>query len=323
MTVRAFVLRSLPAMAACALLTGAGARAQMPERQLRVMFTEDMFTDVRVTDALAAIKVWTNDLSGRTGAGEQVSNEVASSLEAVAQALIGQRADIVALRTPDYLHLRKRTGLRPFVMAKSGALAETRGVLIVGPQSRAQAFDDLKGLGLTVVGTPAGGTARLWLETLVMKRGFATLEAFFGDVRTVSKASQAVLPVFFGQSAAALVDDGSLKTIGELNPQVARQVRTLAASVPLLAAVICTRGDFPEDRREYLIGAIRAMTDDPRGQQTMALFKSSGMVAFEPSTMTAVEALVAEHDSLTASLARRAQVPVAPATPTRRGSARP
>jgi ABC-type phosphate/phosphonate transport system substrate-binding protein len=156
-----------------------------------------------------------------------------------------------------------------------------------------------------IVGTPAGATARLWLETLVMKRGFATLEAFFGDVRTVSKASQAVLPVFFGQAAAAVVDDGSVKTIGELNPQVARQVRTIATSNPLLAAIICTRGDFPADRREFLLSAIQAMTDDPRGQQTMALFKSSGMVRFDPATLAGMEALVAEHERLTASLASR------------------
>ena len=60
---------------------------------------------------------------------------------------------------------------------------------------------------------------------------------FFGKVTHVTKPSQAILPIFFRPSGAALVTHAQLNLAVELNPQLANNVRVLAFSPMMIPAV--------------------------------------------------------------------------------------
>jgi ABC-type phosphate/phosphonate transport system substrate-binding protein len=118
-----------------------------------------------------------------------------------------------------------------------------------------------------------------------------------------------VLPVFFGQAAAGIVDETSLRVIGELNPQVVRDVKVLLAAPPLLAHLICIRADLDRALRAELAQALIDMKDDPRGQQTLALFKTKALSAFDPAWLDGISGLVAEHAALEAAMRKRTSRP--------------
>jgi ABC-type phosphate/phosphonate transport system substrate-binding protein len=307
---RADVRGAIVAAAAAALCAAVPpTQARSESGPMRAAFAADMFSDLAVPEAVSALTVWLDGLSRRHGLGDHVEVTVRSDLDSVAADFAADRLEVAVVRSPAYLRLRSRAKVEPLVAGAADGGAEVAGMLVVGPQSTAAGLDDLQGRGLVALDTPAGGVTRLWLETQVMKRGYANLEAFFGSVKTVPKASQVVLPVFFGQAAAGIVDETSLRVIGELNPQVVRDVKVLLAAPPLLAHLICIRADLDRPLRAELAQALIDMKDDPRGQQTLALFKTKALSAFDPAWLDGISGLVAEHAALEAAMRKRSSRP--------------
>lgn len=264
---------------------------------LRAAFAADMFTDVRVVDAMAAIRIWAGDVSRRGGFGD-VGVEVLADGEAIVAAVAEGRVDLVCLRAPVFLEIRSRLHMTPVLVSNFAGQAEVRGLLVAHGSNGWTGLDALRGQDLVIVENTLTAPAELWLETAVMKRGYPGLEAFFGRVRRVSKASQAVLPVFFRQAKVALVDEPSFRVIGELNPQVAKDVAVIEAAPAVLPALMGIRDTYDPQRRADLIRALSLMGDEPRGQQLLTLFRSRALQPYRPELMTGIEQLVAEHARL-------------------------
>ena len=87
------------------------------------------------------------------------------------------------------------------------------------------------------------------------------------------KVSAVVLPVFFRAADACLVTRQGFRTMSELNPQVGRQLREIAASPPLLPTVTCIRADYEPTIREIAVEAIREAGKNPASQQLLTVFQ--------------------------------------------------
>ncbi|WP_320045273.1 hypothetical protein [uncultured Desulfobacter sp.] len=64
-----------------------------------------------------------------------------------------------------------------------------------------------------------------WLRSLMVEKGLGQADTYFSKLKWVNKINEAVLPVFFKQADACLVNLKGLDIMAELNPQIAQQVK--------------------------------------------------------------------------------------------------
>jgi hypothetical protein len=112
-----------------------------------------------------------------------------------------------------------------------------------------------------------------------------------------SKPSAACLPVFFGRTAACVIDAGNLAIMRELNPQLGKQLQPLATSPPLVEVLVALHVQHQKLRFDVL-RALLEFDRDPEGRQVLTLLKSSRMTPLALSDLDSVRDLLARYHKL-------------------------
>jgi phosphonate transport system substrate-binding protein len=135
----------------------------------------------------------------------------------------------------------------------------------------------------------------LWIDTILGESGLGCANDFFGSTGDGAKPASVVLPVFFGESDAAVVNRSSLETMQELNPQLATQLQVLTNSPFLPESVICLRKNYTEAREDVLRSLAQLHTQS-RGQQILLIFSINKLVPFEPGQLESLRDLSVRYE---------------------------
>ena len=84
----------------------------------------------------------------------------------------------------------------------------------------------------------------------------------------------------------------------ELNPQVKKQLRVVAASPPVIPTVSCFRHGFSETLKLNIVHTAEGSFDKPAFKQLMALFKTDNLCDQPVSAMAGTRGLVARYHQL-------------------------
>lgn len=272
------------------------ARAEQPLRpeRLRAGFLESAFRHMNRNDAQAAFKVFAQTAGRKRG--YELSADVLIFNRAEDLLAAGQTGavDVAWSDAWDYARVRGGERLQPaFFSSWDGTHVERTYRLFVSRKSAATSLADLRGRSLVALSIIATDTSERWLESLLLTNGLGRPEAFFSKVEVVERASAAVLPVFFGQKDACLVDEAGFTLMTELNPQVGTGLRPLESSEPLASSVIClaTNGwstlTYERDLRE----ALRDLHLEPDGQQILTLFKCGRLQPYDDRRLDSLRRL--------------------------------
>jgi len=85
------------------------------------------------------------------------------------------------------------------------------------------------------------------------------------------------------------------EVMGEMNPQVLKQLRVVAQSQPMVSVVTCFRGGSSGTLKERAIKAAEGSIGKPAFNQIMALFKSDGLVHQPVSCLESARQLLAKY----------------------------
>jgi phosphonate transport system substrate-binding protein len=146
-----------------------------------------------------------------------------------------------------------------------------------------------------------------WLDSLLTARVSSGAQGFFGSISEATKATQVVMPVFFGQADACLVNRSLLETMSELNPQVGRQLLILEQSPGFVTGILAARKNFSHTQRDTVVKILQEMHTDPKGKQIMSLFRITRLVPFMPEHLASVEKVLRVRQGRTDSVAGRKQ----------------
>lgn len=274
---------------------------------LRVGFTRSSFTGVNEADARAACKVFSAKVGETRGYKINSSIVVFDDLAQLATEVEKDALDLVILATWDYLTLSPTPKMPiELVTVEQGVMVEEYLVLV---RSDAGLTDlaDLEDRSVIVLDSSNASTGKHWFRTELMGMGYSHPSSFLGRFEIKEKPSHVVLPVFFGNADACIVDRSGFETMTELNPQVGRELRVIARSAAYLDTVACVRRDGWETPRHRtdLIAALHELYQDPAGRQLGSLFKFDDLIPFEDHYLDSVRALHRRHDRLTSDLALR------------------
>jgi phosphonate transport system substrate-binding protein len=272
--------------------------AETPAAPLRIAFSGSMFVDVNENDAGAAVRAWAQMLGSDRGIPVDPAVKILRGTNALAEATRSRAIDGVLLATDEYWALRRGLSFTSFIYGvRAGSITEEY-VLLVRQDSQVESIRDLRGRSLDLFLNPRTSLASAWVGRLLAQQGAGNPPDFFGRITPFSKLTRALLPVFFGQADACVVTRAGLETACELNPQIGRRLKVLAASPAVVPVVFCLCGDSRSPYRAKLLQEIGKVNSTPAGQQFMTLFQCDTLEEGDETSMNSAFELLGAGDQV-------------------------
>ena len=256
------------------LAAGSSTRVGATDRPFRLAFSSRMFTEVKVEDARAAMKVWLITIMRERSVPVDPELKIYDSFEEMLRASKDSQIEGFGITTEEYWRLSKEIKFDRLIVAINNGRMTDEYVILVHRSSSIESIADLRGRGLIVLEHPRMSLAMVWLDTFLLQKGMNFSAKFFNRVMVVNKLSQAVLPVFFRKSDACLVTRRGYETMSELNPQVDKQLRVLAVSPEVVPSLFAFRADHISSAREQMVAEMGKLPDSPAGQQILTLLQT-------------------------------------------------
>jgi ABC-type phosphate/phosphonate transport system substrate-binding protein len=268
------------------------------QETLRIGFTTDMFPEVSRKDAEIALLSWTKEIMRLASAPMAVRSLVFESGDTVADAVLRRELDVFGMTTPDYLRWKDKLQAIPRLVGDHGQGPEDEYLLLVRQGSSLGNLRQLAGKRLLAPAGAPGILSHAWLDVLLTRQGLPAAIKMLADVRSVSRPSHAVLPVFFRQADAAMVTAAAFATMQELNPQIGREMVVLARSPKLLPSLMLFDKETTDAKRTLVTESALRLAESVTGKQVLLLFKISRVVSFGSSQLDNVVALMHERAGL-------------------------
>lgn len=267
---------------------------------LQVAFPESAFNGVNRADAIAAVSTWAEQLAHNRNLQITARVTIYPDAHRMFEAARNGQADLISMSAMDLVSMPPGTPVVPYFLATRQGSPFDRYLLLVRADGGIHHLRDLGQQAVIEQSLGLMSGAGLWLDTLLAKQGLPPLSK---DRIRVIKATEAVLPVFFGSKAACVATEKSYRSMVELNPQVGRTLRVLAQSEPLASGIIAVRTDYQEHRQAAL-EELANLAKTPSGQQILTLMRYEDVVPFSAAALDSTRALLEAQGALarTASL---------------------
>ena len=268
------------------------------DHPFRFAFSTALMPEVNINDSRAAMKVWVDTMLKSGFARADPNVLISQELSTLAAALRNRTVDGVAISTIEFLALREQVRFNRYIFGVvDGSISDTY-VLLVHKDSGLGRVEDLRTRTLNVLRTSRTCLAVPWLDTLLIEKGLSPTRGFFSRVVEEQKLTNAVLPVFFGKADACLVPRKGFKTMAELNPQVSRQLRELAASPELVATGFFFREGYSQAEQDKCVAQFTRVHSVPSGQQILTVFQTERLEEHPLSAMNSALDLLETHRRL-------------------------
>jgi len=277
-----------------------GQAAELKPRVLRVGFTKSCFQGVNKNDAEASFKTFLATVGRQRGYELEPIVEIFDDLPAFVTAINEGKIQLAIIDPWQYLSMDILKVMPPYFTPVPKDEAGRSYAILTRRGSEFHTLGDLRGKDFVRLEIGAATMGQPWLETLLLVNGFGTQERFFGKIEIVGKPSLAVLPVFFGNKHACLVDMLGFDVMKELNPQIGFKLQVIATSEPYIDDVICLseKGWTSEKHKRDVIQSMTELHLEPSGQQILALFKTAKLVPFQEAQLDTVKKLWATHENI-------------------------
>lgn len=273
---------------------GADPAGEAESVPVRIAYTEEIIRNTPESDFKAAIKVWSEALAEEMSVRAHAEVQVAPGASELARLVEARRIDFGCATTPEFLEIESRLDVDPIFSVARGGISTVDYVVLVRQESGYEQLSGLRGADVKLLASPHCSLALPWVEVLLARQGVSSAEAFFGRLSRAAKLPAVVLPVFFKQADACIVTRDGYQTMVDLNPQVGRELRVLAASSGLVPLLAFFRRDFRPYFRNDLIHSMLTLDESPAGRQIQNLMKGDAMVVIPPAALESTRALMRE-----------------------------
>ncbi|HNV71336.1 MAG TPA: PhnD/SsuA/transferrin family substrate-binding protein, partial [Candidatus Ozemobacteraceae bacterium] len=267
---------------------------------IRFGFNNTILSGVTQADAESALALWADFVAKEEGVEGESKVTGYKTVEDMLVDLRGEALDVAMLTAFEYLAIKDRVQLE---VISVGVIQEQIGIPVVIAVHRTSPFQslkDLQGKELLCKSMYVEHIGNYWLDGVLSANGLLPTSRFFSRRRTMDKVSKAVLPVFFNKADACLVRQCALDTMIELNPQLARDLRIIASSPPMLNGLCAIRPGMNATHREILIRRIPTMHQHVKGKQILTLLKLDDATSYKPEMLRAAELIYQESLKLRA-----------------------
>lgn len=278
-------------------------------------FAKSLFAGVNENDARASVKVYSQTIGDENGIPTGSGPLILEGTDAMAKALQLNEVDLLSLTAEEFFTVEDHGLVGPLLLTIVNRLFTEEYLLLVREESGIRQVEDLKGRNLIIPSDNRSSLAPIWLEVLCGEHGLGPAGRALTNITAASKTMHVILPVFFGKRDACIVTRNAWDVMGELNPQVKRQLRVVAVSKPVVPIVTCFHRGLSETLKQRIIDAAEKSFAKPSFRQLMALFKTDGLVHQPVSSLESTRELVATYRRLYAGTNQAKVTPPDPVVP--------
>ncbi|MGJ5819685.1 phosphate/phosphite/phosphonate ABC transporter substrate-binding protein [Paludibaculum fermentans] len=257
---------------------------------LRVAASELVFANVNQADAIASMKVWSDQLGKLRGFQLDAKVGIAQSISQMRQSLKERAVDLLVLDTSDYLTLADMNLLDTvFAGTNRGQPAAYSYLLLMNDAPGASPLGSLREKKIVISSRTKSNLGLMWLETLLGENRLGRASAYFSSLEINYRASQCVMPLFFRRVDGCVVDSANWEAMKELNPQLGR-LRVVAQSEPFLEGVVAMPLQ-PHPYQAELLASLLSMHKTPAGEQLGIVFRIGPLVRANKAQFDSVRML--------------------------------
>jgi ABC-type phosphate/phosphonate transport system substrate-binding protein len=260
---------------------------------VRFCMSSRLFREVNENDARASVRVYAKQVAESRGLIADPNPRIFSGTAELTHLLSSEEVDLVSMPTEEYLELGENLVTGPILISLVDGADYEEYALLVRADGGFNQVSDLKGHRVLVLDSLQASLADCWLEVLLGNEKLRAPGLFFSGVTRTIKVTQAVLPVFFHQADACIVTRQGFALMGELNPQVSKQLRVLATSPQVVPHLTCFRAGFNPALRVKLVEAVTEAHTNPAGRQLLTIFQCDRIEARLPSKLRSTMELLA------------------------------
>jgi phosphonate transport system substrate-binding protein len=282
---------------------GCGLSAQPPTPMsvpLRVGFQRSSFLEVNPTDLAGSFKLLAKAIGRKHNVELKTEVFVFETSAELELAMQREQLQVAVLGAWNYLDMETSRVMEPcFVHSFEGRIL-TEYLVLTHRESGLNTLSALKGKDLLLLERSSGLLSAPWLDILLAEERLGPKEAFFRKVEVVQKPTAAVLPVFFGNRQACVVDRGAYAIMAELNPQISTTLQVVASSTPYLNSITCiSREGWPSEQiRNEFKTALKDLHLTPEGRLILLIFKADRIEPFTDQFLKSISELRLKHKRL-------------------------
>ncbi len=263
-----------------------------------VGYMKNIFSQVDINDAQAAIKVLLNEILKTYNYNNNYNLKVKIYTQSseVAEQMKQDSLAVLALNTYDYLNYADKIGLDPVLVPVSKEDVFVQYYILVRKESNFKSIVDLKG---TDIGILSGGNyiaSKFWLDIMLAKENIPDKTRYFKHISWSEKESQLILNLFFGQSDACIVSSEAFSLMKDLNPQIGEKIIIIRSSSKYLWGVMCFTKTFTnqEERNLFYTNSIGVQKLNS-GRQLYSLLKITGLEPFKNVYLNSFKDLLKDY----------------------------
>lgn len=261
---------------------------------LNAGFYANSFPDFSKEDLEVSLKVLTEELGKDTGVETHVS--IYEDIDALRNDFSqGNINFVVASATVLATEFSLEQLADGFRLVRSNEATDT--VYVLGQNKPGLSdFKDYKGKRLILAQNDP--IAELYMDYLARLNFKQSVKNSFKILHPELKAHQLILKLFFDQADITCVFHNAYQVAIDLNPQLQRKLQVLAKleNIPQGAGLFNNR--VSADFREQVIDSALKLSDRPRGQQLLQLFKSDQVIRATPADLQGAKKLYEMHQQL-------------------------
>ncbi len=283
------------------LLSGAAApglrAAGDPTPPLRLAVSESLVMDVNANDAGAAMSIWVKRLAQEMNIAVDYNPKAFDPTQEILTRARKGLLDAVALNVLEYRQIAENLDSSQ-VVAEGGSAGPEQYLVLVKNSSGFQKPADLRGARLMMLRNPRMCVAPAWLSTILEGGYTGQWDKFFSAVGSDSKVGRVILPVFFGQVDACIATRRGFESMCELNPQVARELKTIASSPGVVVNGYVFRKNYQSVYRDRFVKALSGLRSTVAGRQIAMLFQFDELTLRDASCFASALSLLDAADRL-------------------------
>jgi len=288
--------------AAAPQLFGAGAAEPNPKDgrvPIRIVVSKRFAPELNENDAKAALQAWGDALARQGRLYIDQIRPILTSSDDLIQLVRRGEADAMGVTIPELLQVRQYLDLEVLIVDENAVKSGDPYVLLTASDSGLKSLEELRGHSLVLHRGPRASMAEVWLTTLLAEAKLPLPESFFGRVTDNNNISRGVvLPVFFRQADACVVTSRGFSTMCELNPQLAKKLKVMAVSPPIVTGVVVFHKECSAVRRDTLKSALLELHQTVFGKQALTLFQTGRLVATGKSILQNATELMATYERI-------------------------
>jgi len=268
--------------------------------QLRVGYSEGLFVGnlargASANDVRATTQAWVQMvIHHNTGRPARVETRIYPNPSTIEQDLRASAVDLLILLPQDYLDIRNTAPVVPALSPTYGNGDFATHLLLVRRDSGIKDLTGLRGKRLILDTAKRGSIPGWWLDSTLRQAGLPEAAAFFSNLKEASRASQGILSVFFRNADACITARNTLDVVAEMNPQVGKDLVSLAISPEFIGGVVAYHDTVGPLFNEVLDDGLKSLHTNPTGRQLLTFFGVRQLIPFEAHHLKSVEHLVRE-----------------------------